>query len=96
MEEGNVYGSLLQIRDLYETILKIPVLAALIYICGISKESLLNDSDLLEKWISKPLSFGDWDALTCAIIKKCQKGQYSLPDCLINCLEKTRELGKKQ
>ena len=51
MEEGNVYGSLLQIRDLYETILKIPVLAALIYICGVNKESLLNDSDLLEKWI---------------------------------------------
>lgn len=96
MREGNVYGSLLQMRDLYETILKIPVLAALIFICGTSKDSLLNDSDLLEKWISKALSLGNWDALASAIINKNKTGQYSLPDNLIDYIKKTRKLISKK
>ena len=96
MEEGNVYGSLLQIKDLYETILKMPVLAALVYICGTNKEALLSDSDLLEKWIPKALSLGSWDSLGEAIINKNKKKQYSIPDVLADGIRMTRKLVAKK
>ena len=96
MEEGNVYGSLLQIKDLYETILKMPVLAALVYICGTNKEALLSDSDLLEKWIPKALSLGSWDSLGAAIINKNKKKQYSIPDVLADAIRMTRKLVAKK
>lgn len=92
MKEGNVYGSLLQIKDLYETVLKMPVLAALIYICGTNKEILLKDADLLEKWVSKALSLGNWDALAVAILNKNKKGQYTLPKVLVDGIKMTRKL----
>ena len=96
MKRGEVYGSLLQIKDLYETVLKLPILAALICICGTSKDILLDDAKLLEKWISNTLSFGNWDALAIEIIKRNKNGQYNLPDFLVNGMKMTGKLIRKK
>lgn len=96
MKAGNVYGAVLQVRDLYETILKMPVLAAMIYICGTNKQTILSDADLLEKWVGKTLSLGDWEALASGLINKKNLEKYSLTEIIVNVLNRTRKLINKR
>lgn len=63
--EGKVYGTFMQIKDMYEVILKFPILIminGLIYSLKNEKECK-NRNDILKSFISKPLSLGDWETI---------------------------------
>ena len=87
MKEGRVYAAILQIRDLYEAIIKIPVLAALIYICETNKATVLSDAELLRNWIKSPMSIGHWHTLARYLSGKNGMEKYSLPASLCNALK---------
>jgi len=90
-QEGQVYGVLLQCKDTYETILKIPVIMALVLIDSDPKYKDGSDySDIMKAFLESPMSMGNWDNLARVIIKKNKT--LNLPDKLISILEKTRKL----
>lgn len=89
--EGQVYGVLLQCKDTYETILKIPVIMALVIIDSDSKYKDGSEyNDIMKTFLQAPMSMGNWENLARVIIKKNKK--LNLPETLINILEKTRTL----
>ena len=92
MKEGNVFAAILQIRDLFEAIIKIPVLAALIYICDTNKDAVLNDAELLAYWIKSPMSIGHWNTLASHLSGRNGMRKYSLPDSLCNALKMAHTL----
>ena len=90
-QEGQVYGVLLQLKDMYETILKIPVIMTLVIIDSDPKYKDCSEyKDIMEAFLESPMSMGNWDYLASIIIKNNEK--LNLPDNLIEILEKTREL----
>jgi tetratricopeptide (TPR) repeat protein len=59
LEEGSVFGAMLQIKDLFEVLLKYPILiiAAKIF----RKENkTTKENEILKELVAKPLSLGDW------------------------------------
>lgn len=68
---GEAYGTFMQIKDMYEVILKFPVLImmeGLIYSLKNEKENESRNS-ILRAFISKPLSLGDWEVIAGRISK---------------------------
>ncbi len=97
IENKNVYGSLLLIRDVYESIMKIPVLMGLIILDKKSKEADAANQDftsayneILNNLLTNALSMGSWNSLISILIKK--KSTFSLPNTLYQILRKTRTL----
>ena len=89
--EGQVYGVLLQCKDTYETIIKIPAIMALVIIDSDSKYKDGSEyNDIMKTFLQAPMSMGNWENLARVIIKKNKK--LNLPETLINILEKTRTL----
>lgn len=68
LDDGQSYGAVLQLRDVYEICLKIPAIIALAYIC---EKQVLNDEDylILNIIIEKELSSGMWHELVSHMIK---------------------------
>lgn len=75
--DNEIYGSLLQIKDIFELILKIPVL---IIINGIHKELTIEKSSvpknmitIITNFFSSELSLGGWETQASSIIKENSK-----------------------
>lgn len=91
-KDGNVYGCLLQIRDLYEICMKIPVLSSLIYLDNKCEDALVNEKKLMESLILNPLAIGGWYELSMSIIKGHKRKKYILPDTLVSLIKGVKEL----
>ena len=62
MKEKKYYGTLLQLKDVLEVMLKFPVLITVNYIW--QKEEPDNiDKEIIKSMLEKPLSLGDWEAI---------------------------------
>ena len=90
--QGQVYGVLLQLKDTYETILKIPVIMTLVLI---DSDPIYKDgseyNDIMKTLLQAPLTMGKWDNLAAVIVSKKNR-KLKLPDNLINIIRKTRML----
>lgn len=90
-EQGQVYGVLLQCKDTYETILRIPVIMALVVIDSDPKYKDGSEyNDIMKAFLESPMSMGNWNNLARVIIKNNKK--LNLPENLIKILERTRKL----
>ena len=89
--QGQVYGVLLQCKDTYETVLRIPVIMALVVIDSDPKYKDGSEyNDIMKAFLESPMSMGNWNNLARVIIKNNKK--LNLPENLIKILEKTRKL----
>lgn len=61
LNSNQIYGLMFQIKDLYEIIVRIPVLITA-SLCIKKKEQTNDEKEFLWFLMSKPLSFGDWRA----------------------------------
>ncbi len=90
--QGQVYGVLLQLKDTYETILKIPVIMTLVLI---DSDPIYKDgseyNDIMKTLLQAPLTMGKWDNLAGVIVSKKNR-KLNLPDNLIKIIKKTRML----
>lgn len=68
LDDGQSYGAVLQLRDVYEICLKIPAIISLAYICA---KDTLNEEEylILNIIIEKELSSGMWHELVSHMIK---------------------------
>lgn len=66
LEDNKLYGAIFQIKDLFEVLLKLPTLLALNQICN-NKNRTQAENEVLQFFLSKMLSLGDWQELA----KKC-------------------------
>lgn len=90
-QDGQVYGVMLQCKDLYEILYKIPIIMLLIIIDSDAKyKEGTAYTEILKAFLGSPMSMGQWDALATLIIKKNK--ELHLPDGLINILKRTRKL----
>ncbi|MBR5969937.1 MAG: hypothetical protein IK016_06255 [Lachnospiraceae bacterium] len=94
VENGNVYGAILKIRDLYEMSLKIPTLMALVYMDYTDEEKLIEEENIIDALTEEPLSIGRWYNLAGKIIDCAES--FSLPECLTNVMERTRNVFDKK
>lgn len=68
LEEGQNYGAVLQMRDVYEICLKLPVIISMAYIC--SKERLSEaEYKVIDIMIERELSCGAWHEIARMLIK---------------------------
>lgn len=89
--DGQVYGAMMQFKDLYESLHKIPVIMSLIIIDSDEKYKEGDAyADILKALLESPLSMGQWDTVAATIIKKNKNLQ--LPVDLIEILSRTRIL----
>ena len=95
-EAGNVYGCLLQIRDIYEMVMKIPVITSLIYFDNMFLGDLIKEHKISEKLILSPLAIGGWYELALTILKADKRKHLLLPTSLKKILEKTKDLYNKR
>ena len=91
VKNGQVYGVLLQIKDVFEQLYKIPLVMTLIVLDSESKYKDEKEySDIIKSAIGSPMSMGQWDALANTIIKSSRS--IDLPENLITILKRTRTL----
>ena len=95
-KEGNVYGCLLQIKDLYEILMRISVISALIYLDDKFSEELIKEKNILKMIIMQPLAMGKWYELSSRILKGAERNKYNLPESILNVLKATRKLYNKK
>lgn len=90
-KDGQVYGVMLQCKDVYEMIIKIPVIMSLIIINSDAryKEGSVY-SDIMRASLGAPMSMGLWRDLATDIVKKDK--ELHLPNGLINILKCTKKL----
>ena len=90
-KDGQVYGVMLQLKDLYESLYKIPVIMSLIIIDSDAKYKEGSAyADILKASLGSPMSMGQWDNLAAVIIKRNK--ELHLPNGLIDILKRTRKL----
>ena len=91
--EGNVYGTILEIKDFFELIIKLPVVISFMFIdkngIDVEDDTILN---LVRAFIGKPLSMGDWASLSKSIAKSVEKKNISLPEPLVHILNESHKL----
>lgn len=90
---GNVYGCLLQIKDLYEVIIKIPVMMAWVIAEKKGDHTSEMYPELLKRFLGKQLSMGDWNTIAGLFVDSA--GVFCLPDDLTELLKQTRDLFRK-
>lgn len=91
VEDGRVYGVMLQIKDLYETLLKIPIIMSLIILDSDSKyKEGSSYVEIIKAALGAPMSMGQWDTLAGVIVKSNK--ELHLPDSVIEILKRTRKL----
>lgn len=91
VENGRVYGSMLQCQNFYEALMKIPVIMCLIVI---ENEPANKDrkeySEVIRRALEQPLSMGSWYELACRIKKR--RATLGIPDTLSDILTRTADL----
>jgi hypothetical protein len=89
--DGQIYGAILQLRDVLEVLLKLPVLfgASRIYSFG---DTSAAEREFLFSIISKPLSLGDWRA----IAAKSLAEEVRLPNTVREIISKIAQLFDQQ
>lgn len=93
--DGNVYGCLLMIKDIYETLMKIPVIMAAIVLKNIADKDCVEYRNFVGNLFEGPLSMGSWSDTGRFIYKKGKKCSRKFPDSLKNILEETVALYDK-
>lgn len=90
-QNGQVYGVMLQCKDLYEALYKIPTIMSLIIIENTPSNKEKDEySDVIKASLSSPLSMGLWDKLANTIIKRSKA--FMIPEELVNVLKATKHL----
>ncbi len=67
-EEGQTFGVLLEVKDIFEVLLKLPTLVFASYYFHL-KERTLEQNKVLMQLVSKPISLGDWQLISGQITK---------------------------
>ena len=89
--EGQVYGAMLQCKDLYELLYKIPIIMVLIIIESNPKyKDFSAYTDIIKASLGTPMSMGNWDSLARIIVKKNKS--LNLPEPLIEIIRRTCNL----
>lgn len=86
--QGQVYGIMLQCKDLFESLMKVPVLMALITVNSESDETSYRE--VMKKLLENTMSMGSWNEEAANIIKHASG--LSVPAVLIDILKKTKRL----
>ena len=94
MSNGNVYGALLQMRDLYEVTMKVPVIMAIAFMDHYDEDKLLQDDSIIRLIVENPLTMGSWSTLASKVIKNADN--YLLPQNLKRILKNTNALYHKK
>ena len=90
-EDGQVYGVMLQCKDVFEALFKVPIIMSLIIIdSDVKYKDGIAYKEVLKAYLSSPMSMGQWNALAAVITKKSR--DLPLPEVLTNILKKTRKL----
>lgn len=90
-EDGQVYGVMLQCKDLFEVLYKIPIVMVLIVLDSDDKyKEGTAYADIIRASLGSPMSMGLWNDLASVIVKKSK--ELSIPGNLISILKKTRKL----
>ena len=90
-EDGQVYGVMLQCKDLYESLHKVPIVMVLIIMENDPEHRGSEEyASIINTSLESPMSMGQWDKLAGVIIKKGKKME--LPAELIEILKRTRKL----
>lgn len=85
LDDGQTYGAVLQMRDVYEVALKFPVIIALAYIC--SKEKLSEvEYRVVAMAVEKELSSGTWHEILRLLLQTVEE------PALLRLLQETDEL----
>lgn len=91
VSDGQVYGVMLQLKDLYESLYKIPIIMTLVVLESDDKYKEGNSyAEVIKAAIGSPMSMGKWDELASVIIKKNKELQ--LPKDLTEILKRTHRL----
>lgn len=90
-EDENLYGVMLQTKDLFEEIIKLPTIMSLIVLDNL-EDAMSNEKSIsvTQKLLSQPMTMGAWYSLALHIVKK-QK-ELSIPLSLATILKKTTML----
>ena len=95
-EDGQVYGVMLQCKDLYESLYKIPLIMAMIVIENDPAYKEKQDyTDVIRLALEKPMSMGRWNELAEKFISKKNK-TVILPDTLTKILKSTHDLYEEE
>jgi len=68
LQEGKTFGVLLEIKDIFELILKLPILLFASKFYNQTSRNI-NENKVLMQLISKPISLGDWEQIAILILK---------------------------
>lgn len=89
-KDGNMYGVLLQIRDIFETLMKIPCIMGIIILDHDHADCADGFHEVMSYALQKPMAMGDWYTLAGKLIKKSYG--FPLPKSLSDLLKRTRKL----
>lgn len=89
-KDGNMYGVLLQIRDVFETLMKIPCIMGIIILDHDHADCAEGFHEVMSYALQKPMAMGDWYTLAGKLIKKSYG--FPLPKSLTDLLKRTRKL----
>ena len=90
-KDGNVFGVLLQIRDVFETLMKIPCVMGMIIIDENDNEISKGYLEIMDGVLNKKgMTIGDWDMI--AGLLRNKKYGFQLPVSLLRILNRTRSL----
>ncbi|WP_449536242.1 hypothetical protein [Ferdinandcohnia sp. Marseille-Q9671] len=84
LKEGHTYGAFLQLKDLFEVLIKFPTLVAVSEL-NEKTEKTKKENEILADLLSKPLGLGDWERIASALVKHTsvnQKVKKWLTSCL--------------
>lgn len=95
-ESGQVYGVMLQCKDLYEALYRIPLIMAMIVIeSDPSYKEKQGYSDVIRLALEQPMSMGRWNELAEKFISRKNR-TLILPEALIKILKRTHELYEEE
>ena len=90
-ESGRVYGVMLQCKDFYESLYRIPAIMALAFMESIpGNKDRQEYAEVIRASLESPMSMGQWHQLANVIIRRGKALQ--LPDVLVKVLKETRAL----
>ena len=103
LKNNDLYGTLLKIKDVYESACRVPILMALVMIEAERKDTTDNNDDrfdsgyrsVMRALVEQPITMGDLYKIAKAILKNKESFVF-LPNELISILEQTRKLYDKK